>query len=144
VPVLVDGPPVFAIRRFWEKPSPTLARVLFERHCLWNSFVMIGWTKTFLACVRQTAPEGLVAFAPLRRALPTPEQDAVAEMVHSGLRPQSVAERVLARVPERLLAMRVKDVGWSDWGHPARVLASLHRTGRRPNWLQSGKLASTA
>src|SRR5262245_4606311 len=39
VPVPVAGPPVFAIRRFWEKPSPTLARVLFERRCLWNSFV---------------------------------------------------------------------------------------------------------
>src|SRR5262249_47360187 len=71
VPLPVNGPPVFAIRRFWEKPSPTLARVLFERRCLWNSFVMIGWTKTFLDCVRQTAPEVLVAFAPLRRALAT-------------------------------------------------------------------------
>src|SRR6266700_93526 len=38
LPLPGDGPPVFPVRRFWEKPSPTLARVLLDRRCLWNSF----------------------------------------------------------------------------------------------------------
>jgi mannose-1-phosphate guanylyltransferase len=33
---------VFRIRRFWEKPSPSLAVALFSSGCLWNSFVMAG------------------------------------------------------------------------------------------------------
>src|SRR5262245_59965564 len=40
-------PPVVPIRRFWEKPSGALARVLLERGCLWNSFVMAGWATAF-------------------------------------------------------------------------------------------------
>lgn len=140
VPLPIDGPPVFPVRRFWEKPSLTLARVLLERRCLWNSFVMVGWVSAFLDCVRAGAPEILDAFAPIRRALGTAEEGAVAERVYADLTPQSFSDRVLACVPERLLALRVKDIGWSDWGHPARVLASLRRTGRQPPWL----LAATA
>jgi len=144
LPLPVDGPPVFPVRRFWEKPSPTLARVLLERRCLWNSFVMVGWASAFIDCVRATAPEELVTFAPLRRALGTPDEEAVAEMVYANLTPLSFSTRVLARVPERLLTVRVKDVGWSDWGHPARVVAALRRTGRQPYWLKPDGLASTA
>ncbi len=144
LPLSVEGPPVFGVRRFWEKPSATLARVLLERGCLWNSFVMVGWASALLNCVCTAAPDVLVEFAPLRRALGTPEEDAVAEMVYAHLTPLSFSARVLARVPERLLAMRVKGVGWSDWGHPARVVASLRRTGRQPYWLKQEELASTA
>jgi len=144
LPPPFDGPPVFPVRRFWEKPSVTLARVLLERGCLWNSFVMVGWASALLSCVCTAAPDVLVEFAPLRRALGTPEEDAVAEMVYAHLTPLSFSARVLARVPERLLAMRVKGVGWSDWGHPARVVASLRRTGRQPYWLKQEELASTA
>jgi len=144
LPLAVDGPLVFEVRRFWEKPSAPLARVLFERRCLWNSFVMVGCASAFLDCVNTAVPDVLVSFAPLRRALGTAEEAAVAEKVYADLTPLSFGARVLARVPERLLAIRVKDVGWSDWGHPARVMASLRRTGRHPCWLKQEPLASTA
>ena len=144
LPLPVDGPPVFPVRRFWEKPSPTLARLLLERRCLWNSFVMVGWTSAFIDCVRATVPEALVTFVPLRQALGTPQEEAVAAMVYTHLAPLSFSARVLVRVPDRLLAVRVKDVGWSDWGHPARVMAALRRTGRQPTWLEPDGLASTA
>jgi mannose-1-phosphate guanylyltransferase len=41
-PVLDAGSGLSPIRRFWEKPSAAQARVLLERCCLWNSFVMVG------------------------------------------------------------------------------------------------------
>jgi len=144
LPLPVDGPAVFPVRRFWEKPSPTLARVLLERRCLWNSFVMVGRASAFMDCINATVPEALVAFAPLRRTLGTPQEEAVASVVYANLAPLSFSARVLAHVPDRLLAVRVQDVGWSDWGHPSRVLAALRRTGRQPTWLEPNGLASTA
>src|SRR5256886_11275247 len=33
LPLPVDGPAALPVRRFWEKPSPTLARLLLERRC---------------------------------------------------------------------------------------------------------------
>jgi mannose-1-phosphate guanylyltransferase len=47
-PLPLPGEPAFPIRRFWEKPSPTVARKLFERGALWNSFVMVGRVAAFL------------------------------------------------------------------------------------------------
>src|SRR5947207_1121200 len=144
LPLPVDGPPVFPVRRFWEKPSPTLARLLLERRCLWNSFVMVGWTSAFIDCVRATVPEALVTFVPLRQALGTPQEEAVAAVVYAHLAPLSFSARVPVSVPDRLLAVTVKDVGWSDWGHTAWVMAALRRTGRQPTWLEPDGLASTA
>jgi hypothetical protein len=40
--------------------------------------------------------------------------------------------------------MRVKGVGWSDWGNPQRVLASLARTGVRPAWIDRVRLAEAS
>src|SRR5215469_15877988 len=36
------------IQRFWEKPSQSVARELFARRCLWNSFVMIASVKALM------------------------------------------------------------------------------------------------
>ena len=43
VPMLRSGRYVlYRVRRFWEKPSLAMARVLMSTGCLWNSFVMAG------------------------------------------------------------------------------------------------------
>src|SRR5438105_3099900 len=39
MPLPIDGEPVFAIHKFWEKPNVPLAERLFQAGCLWNSFV---------------------------------------------------------------------------------------------------------
>jgi mannose-1-phosphate guanylyltransferase len=144
VPLPIQGEPALPIRRFWEKPSPPFAKLLFERGCLWNSFVMVGWVSAFLDLYRAAVPELLGAFEPLANALGAPSEVAVAQEVYAGLDVLGFSEHVLARVPERLLTLRVKNVGWSDWGDPSRVVAALQRTGRLPIWLASLPLAAGA
>jgi mannose-1-phosphate guanylyltransferase len=144
VPLPLPGEPAFPIRRFWEKPSPSLAKVLFERGCLWNSFVMVGWVSAFLELIRAGAPELLLSFEPLVNALGAPAEVAVADKVYAGLESLGFSEHILTRVPERLLTLRVKNVGWSDWGDSSRVVATLRRTGRQPTWLAKLPLAAGA
>lgn len=124
-----DGPGVFAIRRFWEKPSGPLAQILLARGCVWNSFVMAGRVSAFLGLFRLAVPELVTAFTPLRAALGTAAEPAVAERVYRGLGPSNFSDRVLERWPGRLGVLRVKDGEWNDLGHPARVMASLRRRG---------------
>ncbi|MBI2216998.1 MAG: NTP transferase domain-containing protein [Candidatus Rokubacteria bacterium] len=143
-PLPVDGEPAFPIRRFWEKPSPRLAQHLWRRGCLWNSFVMVGRVTAFLDLVRVTAPDLYTAFASVRAALGSPGERHAIEALYAGLPTLSFSDCVLARGVERLATVRVKSVEWSDWGHPARVLASLKRTGREPAWLRRVELASIA
>jgi mannose-1-phosphate guanylyltransferase len=141
-PVPVDGVPVFPIHRFWEKPNAALAERLFQGGCLWNSFVMIGWTSAFLDLVAATDPALLAAFASLRLVIGTPREGPVVERIYRRLPSSGFSETVLAAAgPQRLGVMRVKGVDWSDWGHPRRVLASLARAGMRPPWIDHVRLA---
>ena len=144
VPLPLPGEPAFPIVRFWEKPSRHLAKRLFNRGALWNSFVMVGHVDAFLALTARTAPELLRAVEPLQRVIGTDDESRVAERVYRRLAatPSGFSERILAPAPNGLVTVRVKGAEWSDWGHPERVVATMRRTGWRPVWLGRVELAS--
>jgi mannose-1-phosphate guanylyltransferase len=135
LPLPLDGAPVFPIRRFWEKPSPELAGNLFTRGCLWNSFVMVGRIAAFVDLIAAGTPELLGAFEPIRQALGSSREEAVADRVYARLGDLNFSERVLAPAARRLGVMRGKGVEWSDWGNADRVFDTIRRTGWRPRWL---------
>lgn len=143
VPLPIEGGPAYPVRRFWEKPSPLIAKRLLGRRCLWNSFVMAGRVSAFLGLVGATVPDLAVAFDPVRRALGTPRESVEVERLYARLPSSSFSDRVLARAPERLLTMGVDGVDWSDWGNPERVFSTLRRARWQPSWLSSVELAPT-
>lgn len=128
-PLPIDGEPVFPVRRFWEKPSPGLARTLFARECLWNSFVMVGHVRAFLDLIVAGAPLLHRAFEPVRRAVGTHRETAVVERVYAGIPGLNFSEQVLVPAAGRIGVARVKGVDWSDLGNPERVLATISRHG---------------
>ncbi len=130
-----DEPVIAPICRFWEKPSPALARVLLQRGCLWNSFVMVGWAGAFLELAATTVPDIVLALAPVDAALGTRTEAVALERAYSMLSTVGFAEAVLARAADRLSVMRVKDVGWCDLGNPRRAAESARRRGHVPSWL---------
>lgn len=132
----------YPVLRFWEKPSLAVAERLIRVGALWNSFVMVGIVDTFLGLIAAGAPELAAAFAPLRTASARREA-AVAERIYACTPAVNFSDRVLVPAARRLAAMRVKDVDWSDWGHPARVAATIRRTGWRPGWLDRVELPAT-
>ena len=56
------------------------------------------------------------------------ERRALAE-VYASISDSNFSHEVLAARPQDLAVMRVSDVGWSDLGDPARVLATLAHLG---------------
>lgn len=144
MPLPVDGEPAFPIRRFWEKPSQRLAEALLARECLWNSFVMVGWTRAFLGMYRTALPGLLAAFEPLRSVIGTPSETEEAERLYRVIPDVNFSDRVLSVAVERLATVRVKGVEWSDWGNVDRVMKSLARARQRPSWFGRVELASTA
>ena len=135
-PLPIEGEPVFPIRRFWEKPAPDLAGTLFSRACLWNSFVMVGRVAAFIDLIVAGVPRLLRAFEPIRRALGSPREAAVADRVYATLPEVNFSERVLVPAADRLGVVRVKGVEWSDWGNADRVFTTIRRAGLRPPWLE--------
>jgi mannose-1-phosphate guanylyltransferase len=117
------------VERFWEKPTTTLARALMERGSLWNSFVMVGRVDALVRLTRQALPELFASFA---RTVPmfggAMESRAICDL-YARIPESNFSHQVLAQRPNDLAVMRVGDVGWSDLGDPARVLATLARMG---------------
>jgi mannose-1-phosphate guanylyltransferase len=122
------------IRRFWEKPGPPLARALFERSCLWNSFVMVAGIPVLSRLLRAALPMLVEALDPLRASLGTAEEPQVAETIYADLPAVNFSETVLEGRPANLAVLPVHGVQWSDWGRPERVLATLARLGVKPEW----------
>lgn len=122
------------IRHFWEKPGAALADMLLARGCLWNSFVVVARVAALLWLVRFTMPALWDAFASLRAALGSAREAPAIEELYPGLAPVSFSDAVLSACPRNLAVLPVTGVEWSDWGQPARVLATLAGLGMTPHW----------
>ncbi|MGH7216416.1 MAG: hypothetical protein ACREIG_04190 [Nitrospiraceae bacterium] len=71
-------------------------------------------------------------FERLKGTIDTAEQLRVIEAIYEALPHRNFSSHILQCVPERLAVMEMKDVLWSDWGNPERILSGLENTGRRP------------
>jgi mannose-1-phosphate guanylyltransferase len=125
------------VRKFWEKPSLSLATSLMERGCLWNSFVMVGRVDALLKMTRAAIPATYADFAAIAPTLQTAGEQKALARLYSQIEDSNFSHEVLAARPEDLMVMRVGDVGWSDLGEPNRVLSTLARIGVRSHLAMS-------
>jgi mannose-1-phosphate guanylyltransferase len=142
----LEGNPLPRVRRFWEKPSEPEAQSLLERGCLWNTFVMVGRARAFLAMIQVAAPElyDVLASAPLP-VHSGMTAEALAP-VYSRIAPADFSKQVLAARPDKLTVLSLGEVGWSDLGDPQRVVSTLSQHGAESPWIApwTGSLAASA
>jgi len=117
------------IRRFWEKPSPNIARDLYDRRCLWNSFVLVANAPTLLSLIARALPEVYLAITPIRSFLGTATEEEVLRTDYRDLPSVDFSGRVLAEFPAELAVLPVTGVSWSDLGDPKRMLAVIASSG---------------
>jgi mannose-1-phosphate guanylyltransferase len=120
------------VRRFWEKPARPLARRLMEAGALWSSFVIVARIPALLSRVRAALPDLEVAFAGLRATFGTGDEVLAAQAVYTRISPTDFSRSVLGRDSANLAVRPVRDVRWSDLGHPERLLATLAGLGTEP------------
>jgi len=131
---LLLGPspwPLYAVRRFWEKPPAPVAERLAQAGCLWNSFVTVAHPGTLGRLIRRAVPRLVAAFAPLVARVGTPWEDEAARAVYAGLPTTDFSKQVLQTMPADLAVLPVSGLEWNDLGDPARVLATWGRTSSR-------------
>ena len=124
----------FRVRRFWEKPRPCVAERLWNRQCLWNSFVLIGRIPALLLMTIQALPAMCAAFAQARSIFGTAQEPEAFEALYAKIPSADFSGAVLERHPQNLAVLKVSGVEWSDLGEPERVMGTLARIGVHPRW----------
>jgi mannose-1-phosphate guanylyltransferase len=128
--------PVYRVRRFWEKPTAAVAEMLFERGCLWNSFVLVGRVPVLLGLIREATPSLYSAFTAAWLSRATLGEREAMRSLYATLPSTNFSEDVLGTKSANLAVLPVRGVSWSDWGDPARVFDTLGRLGLRPEWAE--------
>jgi mannose-1-phosphate guanylyltransferase len=129
--------PLQQVDRFWEKPSLPQAQALWQRGCLWNTFVTVGHVRAFLDLVCSQVPNLVPS---LSKAMAENELDVAYRLMPT----VDFSREVLAPQPYRLLAVTDTTSGWADLGSPTRVLDILARDKIEPAWFRNGHGLSKA
>jgi mannose-1-phosphate guanylyltransferase len=125
------------VRGFIEKPSFRAAGELLARGSLWNTFVMVGHVRGFLEMVSASLADVVER---LREGpLWAGEEVHIENSLYERIRAVDFSREVLSVQTPRLLALRMADTGWSDLGHPERVMAVLKAARLEPWWMKKWK-----
>jgi mannose-1-phosphate guanylyltransferase len=119
---------------FIEKPDPGKARDLIVSGASWNTMIMVGRAETLLSLVSEVAPNLYLTFQQVYDAVGTPVEKYVVREIYQRLAPvnfsKDLLEPYIQAHPSSLLAIRARDVLWSDWGTESRVMEVLRKTGQ--------------
>ena len=121
--------PITQIHRFWEKPTPGVACELYERGCLWNSFVLIANAKALLLLMAKALPDLYRRFASSRLAFASVREEEILRAVYRDLPSTDFSNQVLTQFSSEFAVLPVSGVRWSDLGDSKRLLAVMPGNG---------------
>lgn len=114
----------FAVARFVEKPASAGADQLWRSGGLWNTFISAGPVHAFWELARQHLPDHAAALERYAGAIGSLAESAALEDAYSAMAPANFSRDLLSHA-RALAVVPVAGTGWSDWGSPQRVFASL-------------------
>lgn len=123
---IVRGAPLghskgYSVARFAEKPAQHVADQLWRDGGLWNTFIQSGPIAAFWTLARRHLPRHTRAFEAHAAG------NATVDEIYHDMPPANFSHDVLSHA-EDLAVVPVANSGWSDWGSPRRVFASLAGT----------------
>jgi mannose-1-phosphate guanylyltransferase len=118
---LTEIPEVRRLEGFVEKPPVDDCVGLIKRGALWNTMVTCGTVEALWELGRASEPQLLDILDSLVPLIGTPDEDDAIEYIYRAYLPVSFSRDILERSPDRLCAMELADVEWSDWGKPERI-----------------------
>jgi mannose-1-phosphate guanylyltransferase len=118
---------VFQISGFWEKPPLHIARELFRRSCLLNTFIIVGNVSSLIGTIASALPSMYAAMNVAQSAFGHALEKMMIRAIYSRMSRADFSHSVLAGHPDKFAVMPISDVEWSDLGVPERVIALRSR-----------------
>jgi mannose-1-phosphate guanylyltransferase len=118
------------VQSFEEKPRGDRALELFQNGALWNTFIMVAKARTLWAAARRQLPAQAALLEAYRDSVDTELESKWLTRAYGQMQPADFSRDVLQKTAD-LRVLPLGPCGWSDWGSPRRVLASLEGTAAR-------------
>jgi mannose-1-phosphate guanylyltransferase len=128
-------PPSIASGASWRSRIRRRRTSLYKSDALWNTFVFGGSVRALVAAGHECLPALHERLVGLDRFLRTEHERWAMAQAYEFAPRASFSRALLERCPEKLVAMRLTDVGWCDLGTSRRVIRTLDGLGIRPDWL---------
>jgi mannose-1-phosphate guanylyltransferase len=99
---------------------------------LWNTLVIVARVETLWNLGRQYLPAVVERFETWRPLVGTPQEDTALEKMYADMPVQDFSRDLLEPSADFWGAFELRDLLWSDWGRPERILQTLVTIGRAP------------
>jgi mannose-1-phosphate guanylyltransferase len=120
------------VETFLEKPDEATVRKARATGSLWNTMVLAAKGKELWSLGWKCFPEMMPLFGRLKEATDTVEELRVLDAIYEAMPCRNFSSHLLQCAPEQLAVMEMRDVLWSDWGNPERILSGLEKFGKQP------------
>lgn len=128
----------FHVEAFLEKPILRVARRLYRRGSLWNTFVMVGHVRAFLDLTWSAVPELKDIMRAASGKVLGNHDICVPDALYGAIGISDFSRHLLAQSTSHLLALRMSQMGWYDLGNPERVITFLRSSGNEiPAWVRA-------
>jgi mannose-1-phosphate guanylyltransferase len=131
-----------AVQLFLEKPSHKDAAAIRASGGLWNTMIIAAQASTLWRLGWEHFPEIMESFDKLRDAIDSSYEDSVLDAIYESMPKRNFSSDLLTHETDHVAVMAMEDVLWSDWGRMERIIETLNRVGKRPNFptmMQAGR-----
>ena len=129
---LSHGTAVYAVHAFLEKPDRTHAQAAMEAGALWNTFVMAAKVETLWKAGWRCVPDLMALFERLGRHIGSSKEGRVLESIYHTMPRKNFSSDLLQQISDRVGVVELRNVMWSDWGQPERIVETLRSLGKVP------------
>jgi mannose-1-phosphate guanylyltransferase len=125
---------VRAVHQFLEKPSRADAVTIRESGGLWNTLIVAVKARTLWQLGWRCFPKILSLFERLHDAIGTSREDSVLDAIYQVMPARNFSADLLTPATSQVAVMPMEGILWSDWGRAERIVETLCRVGRQPNF----------
>lgn len=132
----------YEISKFHDQPSLREAVEWWRSGLYWNTVIVTARLKGLWELGWQLIPSVVyrfnqylnILFAIQDGAIGADEKELFLSLVYDDIPSTDLSGQILARAADHSLFYGLKDLYWSDWGRPERILETIERFGLKPNF----------
>jgi mannose-1-phosphate guanylyltransferase len=120
-PGVPNGGPGVPVSLFREKPTVEKAAEFNLDGLLWNTMIIASRARTLWEIAWSLSPGIVERFGLIRTAVERGREERTIPLVYKTLGYGDFSGDILERASRRTMVIPMRNVAWSDWGHPSRI-----------------------